>query len=162
MTKAVAATPEPTPPIPVLQSTGSALYALMLSQSTQEIIAGIDPIAVWRGKIVKTCEAVGIPYGSYRKTVLALESIGAIQLVQRGTRGSPTVIALLQSPTEELWATYDGSRGVGLTRASEAATMQAQVQVLLDQLGGIDIGEAIRNLDTRLKALESKVDERKS
>lgn len=134
-----------------LQTDASALYALMEKNHTF-----LGETKVWRGQLVKTCESIGIPYGSYRKTYLALESIGCVHFISRGTRGSPTVVGLIKPPTEELWVGYEGTGtpDVALTARSEAAKILTRFQEIADQLGGVDIGKVLIDFEKRISQLE--------
>jgi hypothetical protein len=142
-----------------IEETASALYARFQKEANVQTLSNGDSVLVWKGKLVDTILDTGIPYGSYRRNVDVLEQIGAIQVIARGTRGTSTIIVLLQPPTEELWAAR-GSSDTRLTQAVDSATLMKQAQEILDSLGGLD-GEAIKralvNLEGRMKDLENRV-----
>ena len=76
-------------------------------------------------------------------------------MMQRGARGAPTVLVLHSPPTLETWATLPDS---DLTTRPDAATiLEQRVDDLTKQIGGIDIAEALKNLETRIQKLEREV-----
>lgn len=146
-----------------IEETCQTLYALFDEQSTIREVGG-DEFKVWEGKLVETCLSLGIPYGSYRRNVEVLEIIGSVQVLASGTRGSPTVVALLQPPTAELLARL-GSTDARLTKQVEGATMMAEAQRIIDQLGGLDaekLATILVNHEERITALEALTGEGES
>jgi hypothetical protein len=81
-----------------------------------------------------------------------LEAMDCIQLLQRGVSNHPTVINLLRPPTEELWGEYVD---LGLTSRPTLASMSREVRDIKRTLGGVNLGEALLNLDRRLTVVEA-------
>ena len=142
-----------------LQAQGNALFKKILDESLVQILPGSESkeVCIWKGKITQTCLELGIPYGSYRKVYLALQTIGAIQELARGVRASPTLIAVLKEPTDDVWEDYaENVPRPALTKSVQAAKLAAEVKNFLDSVGGIDIAEALKNHEKRITTLEGK------
>lgn len=146
-----------------VEETANTLYQRFVDESTLQTLTNGQEVRVWRGKLVETCLDLGIPYGSYRKNVKSLEQIGSIQVLVTGVRASPTVIALLQPPTEELWANRTATVEKTLTKQAEDASLLGEAREIIQKLGGLDVEKLTKvliNLEERITALESKSKER--
>lgn len=150
---------------PKIVTYAMALYDLM-STEANEVTDGqvgadakVEGVLIWQGKLIATCTRVGIPQGYYKKVVDVLRKIGSIEIVTRGRRGNtPTTILLRYPPTMELYKDAIVKSGWdGLTATPSFDTLVAEVRDIQTRLGGIDWLEIIKNLDDRVKALESEV-----
>jgi hypothetical protein len=137
--------------MPSMIEQGNALYSRFLDESTTTVVRDVE-YRLWQGKLVQTCESVGIKYGSYRKIVKRLQQIDSIQILETGNRGTPTIILLLGEPTEERWTNPP------LTKVAESDRVISAAEVLLQQLGGADLGKMLINFEDRLKTLEARLD----
>lgn len=114
---------------------------------------------VWKGRLVATAKSLGIPEGSYSKVVTRLRSMGCIEQVTRGYRGTAlSTYILLFPPTPELWRATEARGDEGrLTAAPTSDRVARAVEDLQKQLGGINVVSALANLETRLHNLERQV-----
>lgn len=137
-----------------LQSYCSLLYERMNSEATIE-----ENLKVWRGKVISTCLELGIPEGSYSKVVNKLRSMGCIEQVMRGYRGSaPSVFTLQYPPTSEVWdRSISGT--IPLTDGPTLDRMAAMLEDLRRQIGGVNLVDALVNIEERLSKLETAVKE---
>ena len=131
---------------------GGQLYRHMLSEASQVEIAPGHMRTVWRGPIVETCLKIGIPEGVYRRVTKTLELTGSIIIVEKGRRNTPTVLTLEFEPSVESWTKKSSPQS--LTTVERAAMLQARVERLEKLLGGVDVIEALANLEGRLAQLE--------
>lgn len=139
-----------------LEEQATSLYKEFADNSSTVQLLNDTTANVWTGKLVETCMSLGIPYGSYRKVIKALIDVGAIE-VSSGNRGTPTVVTLLSEPTPEMLA--DESLRRPLTDALQAAKILSDARQVLDELGGINIGKALMNMESRLQVIEKKLGE---
>lgn len=133
------------------QAHSNTLYAHFIKNGEKRVVDG-KKLDVWIGHLNKTCRSLGIPKGTERRVVAPLESMGCIEILQRGAAKHPTVVLLLKPPTKKLWADSDKP----LTSRRSYDMLRVRVEEIERRLGGADIGEALLNLDRRLKVLESK------
>lgn len=138
-----------------LVSHSNTLYNHMFSHSEVITLEENSVIRVWKGSVVNTSLELGIPYGSYGACIRALTAIGSIQIVKRGARNNPSVVALLAEPTEELWASFNSFASEALTKRTRAATLTAEAERIIATLGGADIGKVLKNFEDRITALET-------
>lgn len=112
-----------------------------------------------KGKVIhvqrtKVFDSLGISRGYYSILYNALEDMGCIEHVRRGTQGKPSEMILYHPPTKEQ---YDPKRArQSLTSRSPHANLAQRVEIIERRLDGIDIKEAIVALDQRIRALEGK------
>lgn len=115
---------------------------------------------IWRGKIIDAALSIGIPIGSYARVVNALRTLGCIDQIERGFRNRPSVYHLVYPPTPEVWAVHAPERTEDLTSAPSLDILAGQLedvrQQLETQLGGLNIVEALRELERRIKNLEGQ------
>jgi hypothetical protein len=123
------------------------LYERMDSEAVIE-----ENLRVWRGRIIATCKDVGIPEGTYSKVVNKLRSIGCVEQISRGYRGTALATFILHYPPtpDRLDARSD------LTDAPSYDRLAARIEDVTRQLGGINVVSALHNLEQRIQKLESK------
>lgn len=138
---------------PKLVSDCATLYARMEAEA--------DEYHVWRGKIVDSCLTIGIALGSYSRVVNALRKLGCIDLIEQGYRGRPTVYRLAYPPTEAVWRERAPERTEDLTSAPSLDILSGQFDDLVDmletRLGGLNIVEALGELEKRIDDLQQQV-----
>jgi len=123
------------------------LYERMDSEAVVE-----ENLQVWRGRVIATCLSVGIPQGSYTRVLNKLKSIGSIEQVSRGSRGTALAVFILHyPPTPERL-----SEKLDLTNAPTLDRVVAQLDDVKRQLGGINVVSALHNLEQRVQKLEGK------
>lgn len=111
----------------------------------------------FEGSMVKVYGSTGLSRSHYSKLFSVLIEIGSIDIAQRGARMTPTVMRLLGRPTLEQIEHAEEIAKPHLTKREPSAMVQLQQRVtqLERRLQGIDVTEAIINLDQRLKRLET-------
>jgi hypothetical protein len=137
------------------QINANALYAHMLESAEMRVVNG-NKVNVWSGSLTKTCRELNIPKGTERRVIAPLEAMGCIQIIQRGAANYPSTVVLLKPPTEESWE----DRSKGLTPRPSYAILSRRLEAVERTLGGVDLGEALLNLDRRLKTVEAKIAEK--
>ena len=132
----------------------AALYEQLLEESTT--LEGED---VWSGRIMDTVKMVGIPLGGYKRVIDRLIEMHCIDQVSRGARGEGnlTTFVLRYPPTEEVWDAFVNSSRPGLTGSPSLATVSAQVKEIQQNIGGMDIREAFKELENRIKSLSDRL-----
>lgn len=136
---------------PKTQSYANALYELMDNNAVKRVVAG-QSYKVWEGPLTKTMQSIGVPQGVERRVTRLLEELDCIQILQRGSRTYPSVVALLAPPTADRW---DDFRSRGLTTRPTAARLAAEVKDIKKMLGGGDIAAILINFEERIVGIES-------
>jgi hypothetical protein len=90
-----------------------------------------------------------------QKVVKPLETMGCLQVVQRGVGQYPSVVVLRYPPTEDLWVQSDPN--LPLTRRPAFDMLVSDVENIKRQLGGVNLKEALVNIEQRLRVVESKL-----
>jgi len=127
------------------------VYNAILDQATVEVIDG-NELHIYRGQISKLYATLGIAQSYYTEIFQQLDDQGCIVMLQRGSKGVDSVIVCLHEPSE---AGYQPPRGPrDLTSAEDFANMIEEHRLLVKLVGGMDIVEAFREFDKRLKRLE--------
>lgn len=109
---------------------------------------------VWQGKIIDACRSLGINVGSYSRVVNALRRLGCIEQLEQGYRSRPSIYRVHYPPTPEVWAERAPDRTEDLTSAPSSDTMAARLKDLEAQIGGINLVDALANIEARLQQLE--------
>lgn len=134
-----------------LQSYCGLLYERMDAEATIQ-----ENVRVWSGRLISTCKEIGIPEGTYSKVANKLRSMGCIEQVNRGYRGNQLSTFILHvPPTGDLWEqdfTFQG-----LTTGPSLDRLRSSVEDLRKQLGGINIVDALANVEGRLQKLETAI-----
>lgn len=135
------------------QEYSNALYAHMLENSEEVVLDG-KVILRWRGSLTKTCRELGIPEGVDSRVIRPLEAMGCIQILQRGVRNYPTVIALLETPTADRWENrHEGA----LTSRPSLDRLAREVREIQRTLGGVALGKVLESFDQRIQSIEADV-----
>lgn len=109
-----------------------------------------DDELVFAGGITEVYTSLGISHSYYSKVFQRLEDAGAILKLQRGGRGVDTVIVLRGLP--ESWP-----EPLRLTNGTRSDTVLREVQEIKESIGGLNIKEALLDLETRLSKLEAVI-----
>ena len=141
-----------------------ALYEAFRQNASELPVDSARPdekFLVWQGRLIETCTSVGIPQGYYKRVIDTLRSLGCIEMLVRGTRGSTqTTLALRHPPTLEAYEDAIVKSGwQGLTEAVSLDTLAADVRNLQQRIGGIDWLAINKNFEDRLQGLETAVKE---
>lgn len=144
-----------------------AVWELLLANAKTEIIEiplTDDKIEclVFRGRIGEIFDLAGVSKAYYSKVRAILTDCGAITMLVRGTTHSPSVLVLdVDKPPPDELPENVKIREEALTTAQGLAKIDRRVEVIEQRLGGIEIVEALRNLELRLSAVESKTGDRR-
>jgi hypothetical protein len=112
-------------------------------------------VKVYEGKVTYLYHSLGISQTYYGSIFKGLQQVGSITKVNRGGRGTaPTAYVLHRKPALDEWKKLATKP---LTRPRDFAILSQQVQDLAQQIGGINIGEALVHLEQRLERVEEKV-----
>lgn len=115
-----------------------------------------DKARVFAGSYTEAFASTGLSRTYYTSTRKALEKHNAFLVLQRGGRNADTVIVLRGLP--ENWE-IDGWNDGRLTKPTEYATLEADVQEIQKLLGGINVTKALAEFEKRVVALETQVAE---
>ena len=127
------------------------VYSHMLKNST-EITWEDLPIKAWEGSITQLTADLRISNSYYTRVVGGLEASGCISMLRRGSGNRLSLLALHHPPSEESFIS-------DLTPRLPAANLVEQrLKDLETNVGGINIAEAIADIQERLEVLEREVD----
>jgi len=121
-------------------------YKLLTQRAVSE-----DGVLEFRGSIVEAFRSLGISQSYYSPITRGLYDSGAMSMKQRGARGTVSIIVLHEQPTAATWI-----KSRLTTRSKPATLSEQQLEDILQQLGGINIVEALANHEARIKALEQQ------
>lgn len=127
-----------------------SVYNALLKDSTEETFEG-ESIRLYRGPVSRLYASLGIAQSYYTEIFDQLDRQGSITYLQRGSKHVDTVIVLHFPPTEENFRIRPRK---GLTSAENSANLIESVSLLKQLVGGINIVEALIDVDKRLKRLE--------
>jgi len=127
-------------------------YRLLESNAEREIFDGVE-LTVYRGALTKLFKGLGVSQSYYSRVTVALKSLGCITLLKRGARGVDSIVAVHHPPDEMEFLIHHSTP---LTHSPQAAKVTDRLADLEKRLGGLDVVEAIANLDRRVKVLERR------
>lgn len=146
----------------------NAVWRLMLENAETEKVAipmtdDVVECLVFRGRIGDVFKAANVSNTYYTPVRKILVDFGSITILERGTVHNPSLVILdpdRPPPTtaEELIVKSDPE---DLTTDELLAMLLRRVEVLETRLGGINIVEAFRNVETRLSNVESQTGDRR-
>lgn len=147
-----------TPALTKIQIYCSALYNLM-DENSEILETAEGKVKIWKGYVTQACGLVEIPDGVRNRVIRRLEDVRCIQVVEQGRRNNPSVVALFYPPTDEVWRAYqdDTLQSSLLTDRPDAATMAQQISDIREQMGGVNVPEALTNHEKRLTSLETRI-----
>jgi hypothetical protein len=102
---------------------------------------------VWEGSLLTVANELDMPRASYHRAIRALKDVDSIRPVRSGNRFEQTKINLVESPTRE-------SFDLVLTNRRPPARLEQRVNDLVTLVGGVNIAEALAEIDQRLTKLE--------
>lgn len=141
---------------PTIAAHALTLYQEFVKRATEEFIGDNDTHTVFRGSIVDVYRATKISNTHYTRLFRLLEECGSFEIIERGGLNTESTVILHGEPELENLVQLGHSP---LTDAPKAATLKAVQKKLLTleaMLGGMNIVEAIKNLDNRITKLESQ------
>lgn len=131
---------------------GYALELYKLMEANAENTS--DGYAVFTGSISKMYDGLGISKQHYTRIMMALVEAGAIQYMQRGNVRQPTVLRLYGEPT--LLKLVEVLEINTQFRREKKSVLEQRVDALERSVAGLNVKEALLNLDNRVKEIEAK------
>lgn len=132
-------------------------YAILEADAVEEQ-TGDQFLTVWRGKLTDVFNKVGATNKYYSTIRSILLKSGSITIVEAGARNRDSTVVLNHAPPDG-----DEIAKLGLTGARPAGKMWEGMAQRLSALegwrettGGINIAEALRDMERRLTRLEGK------
>jgi hypothetical protein len=108
-----------------------------------------DGVLLYTGTIGKIYSRLGISMSYYSTIKRCLEDTGCITIIQKGVVNTPSIVALYRAPVPA---------DLDLTEREKPATvLEAEVRAIAKNVGGIDIGEALLGLSSRLDLVEKEL-----
>lgn len=136
------------------------VYEELVRRAALEETEGAE-VLVYRGKITEVFNYFGLSQNYYTSIKRIFDICECITYLQKGTNAYPSVVVLNRPPpasVEELpLKLRERILPEDLTAEGEFARLRAQVETLTawrETLGGINLGEAVRNIERRLSRLE--------
>ena len=108
-----------------------------------------DDCLVFEGSLTEIWLPLKISQSYYSKVFSFLRDSDSISVIQRGSRMHPSLIVLNGEPPP-----VEGHPANPLTRPTEHDKLASRVAHIESRLGGMNVLEAIRDLDERVKRLE--------
>ncbi len=146
------------PQLTKIQLYCSALYNLM-DENSEVLPIKDGEVRIWKGYLTQACGLVEIPEGVRNRVIKRLGDVGSIQVVEQGRRNYPSVVALMYPPTDEVWRAYQDEtlQSELLTSGPDPATLAQQIRDIREQMGGVNLVEALKNHEERITSLETKL-----
>jgi len=130
-----------------------------MKQSSLEEPVGNETFEVYRGSVVELFKKLHISFTYYSRIFRALEGNGCITQLQKGARGVDSIYVLHYPPMGEDWDEESSTRP--LTRHSEFDTLTQRVENLEKRLGGLDIVNALADIQSQVDTLSKSIPETK-
>jgi hypothetical protein len=155
--------PVPLPLAPATELYAKQFYDKLVELSTLEVLDNLTEssgteVRVFRGKVSEVFEALGLSQVYYSRIRKIFIKYDCVTYVQRGTRSYDSVLVLHRPPPENLPEEDLTSRpgDATLTALNERVeALERSVKILESKLGGLNIVEALRNFEGRLRSLEN-------
>lgn len=132
----------------------SKLYTFM----EESAVKGENGLLVWTGHLTQVSAGLQIPLGSHPRLIRRMHELGCIDVFVRGTTMRESQVALLKHPNDVNWVEKRRSSR-SLTDDPAFATLSQRVENLQRQLpGGLNIAQALLELQGEITALQERVD----
>jgi hypothetical protein len=129
------------------------VYNEMRKEAKRTTIEGVR-VHVYEGRITYLYQGLGLSQTYYSSIFKGLERMGSVTKLSRGGRGGVTRYVLHRPPDFDSWQEVSKKP---LTPPQDFAILAQRVEDLAKRLGGLDIGEALLDFETRLQRVEEKV-----
>lgn len=136
-------------------------YNLLEANANLEPVTESEQALVWRGKIMELFNSMGVASNYYTRIRAVFIKYDCVTYVQRGSRAYDSVL-ILNHPPPESFSAEDLTHVPGTDTlpgvAERVADLENSVKGLenwREGIGGINIGEALRNFEVRIKRLET-------
>lgn len=136
---------------PITQDTLLLYCQRVYDALAEEATTGENGALIWEGRIVEAFGKLRISNAHYSRVMGTLQEVGAIEQLQKGARGVPSVYALHFRPEVEV-PTGESP----LTKPTNFDKLASRVTGLERRLDGIDLKVLLANLESRVKRLESQ------
>jgi hypothetical protein len=129
-------------------------YTAMDERANDEIWDNGAEVRVFRGKVTIVFRSLEISQSYYGRVKTALIESGCISFAQVGSRGNPSTILLHHPPSSDEFSLREDRP---LTKNVEAAMLSQRMDGIENRLGGMNVVEALANVESRLRDLDSRV-----
>lgn len=126
-------------------------YKRLVEGSEIKKVSNVN-VRVWEGSLTELYRGMGIGQSYYSRIMNSLKSMGCVTMTQRGSRKTSSILVLHHEPDRAEWEAHHARPD--LTGRMEGATLSDRVFNLEQRIGGVNIVDALRNLENRLQALE--------
>lgn len=113
-------------------------------------------LRVFRGKVVNVFRSLEIPQSYYSKVRTSLINMGCITILQQGARGSNSILVLHHPPEKDEFDLH--REDALLTPRLDSAILSQELKDIKKLLGGVNVVEALYDLQTELNDLRRKVE----
>lgn len=110
-------------------------------------------VKIVRGSLVEIFLKTGFNHGHYSPVWNVLHRQNCVSILQRGSTSTESIVALHHPPEQEK---FEQSRRGGLTRRPNLDNLMADVEAIKKLVGGIDIRQAFKELNDRVRKLEGE------
>lgn len=135
------------------------MYSALEDRAQTQTLESGNKVRVFKGSYTDAFAATGLSRTYYTSVRRALEKNNAILILQKGSRGADTVIALQGLPKSWDIDGWNDGQGKVLTNPPEYDTLRSDVDALQEQLGGINVISALSEFQSRVEALEAQIAE---
>lgn len=133
------------------------MYEALNDRATDKELEDGKTARIFAGSYFECWKSTKIAQTYYSPVRKALERHEAISILQKGGRSADTVIHLRGLP--DAWDVDGWNDSVSLTKTRSYARMVSDVEETKRLVGGINIPEALREVERRLDALAEKLDD---
>lgn len=131
-------------------------YELLDEVSNDEEVNG-KPLRIFRGKITQIFRKLEVSQAHYSTVRKLLVETGCVTPIQKGARGSESIMVLNHAPTEASLESVNSELLSPLTQRINPAILSQRVGDFEKQLGGINVVAALKEIDNKLSELEGRL-----
>lgn len=129
-------------------------YTALDERANDEIWENGATVRVFRGRVTIIFRSLEISQSYYGRVKTGLVETGCISFAQVGSRGKTSAIILHHPPLADEFAVRENRP---LTKNVEAAMLTQRMDGIENRLGGMNVVEALANVESRLRDLDSRV-----
>jgi hypothetical protein len=137
-------------------------YDLMHQQAQWQDYKGEDKL-IYRGSVTTIFNSLGVSQSNYSEIVTLLFRMGCLIYLEKGAGKRVSIVEVVKRPELQDWLSkrmFWLGRGKDLTRRSAVAKLEQRLnEVVNHQLGGMNIAEALADIEQRLSSIEMQVQE---
>lgn len=128
-----------------------------LEEQAEDATINDEKVRQWRGPLVEFIVSLDVPMGSYSKVRMTLTDLGCITVATEGRTLDGSTVFLHFSPATVSWNTKPERKRRDLTRGGENAMLGQQLKGIISALGGLNVKDALVNMEKRLISLEQEM-----